>query len=266
MIGVRLVLLAALMLCLAPSTAVSAPGDEIAQARQHYGDGERHFNLAEYQEALVDFKEAYRLKPDAVFLYNIGQCHRKLGHVDDALTFYRNYLRLSSSAPNRAEVERRIHELEVEQAAKQARPAPEAQAAGEATTATEAKVAAAAQAADKVKPAAEAKPPADAQPASETQAQQSEPASVAPAPPPLSTPLPPAAPEPSIDRAAASLALDQPPGEVAPKPSIFHRWWFWTGAGAAVVTGVVVGVLATRGGGTTPFCPECLDSGGVHTK
>ena len=27
----------------------------------------------------------------------------------------------------------------------------------------------------------------------------------------------------------------------------YTRWWFWTGVGAVIVTGVVVGALATRG-------------------
>lgn len=48
-------------------------------------------------------------------LYNIAQCHQKLGHVDEALTFYKTYLRRAPDALNRSEVERRIQDLEVEQ-------------------------------------------------------------------------------------------------------------------------------------------------------
>ena len=81
-------------------------------AKARYEAGVRHFDLSEYEAALVDFKEAYRNKPDPALLYNIAQCHRRLGHTEEAITFYRSYLRRASDAKNRQEVERRISELE----------------------------------------------------------------------------------------------------------------------------------------------------------
>jgi tetratricopeptide (TPR) repeat protein len=72
----------------------------------------RHYDLSEWEPALIDFKEAYRNKPDPAFLYNIAQCHRKLGHANDAITFYQSYLRRAPNAGNREEVERRIAEIE----------------------------------------------------------------------------------------------------------------------------------------------------------
>jgi tetratricopeptide (TPR) repeat protein len=86
--------------------------DDAAVAKAHYETGVRHFDLSEYEPALAEFKEAYRNKPDPVFLYNIAQCHRKLGHVDEAITFYQSYLRRAPEAKNRDEVERRIAELQ----------------------------------------------------------------------------------------------------------------------------------------------------------
>ena len=105
---------------LALAAIAASPVEDKVLAKQHFEAGARHFDLAEYEKALEDFKEAYRLRPDATFLYNIAQCHRKLGHVDEALTFYRNYLRRAPEAPNRGEVERRLQELEAEQQATQA--------------------------------------------------------------------------------------------------------------------------------------------------
>lgn len=93
-------------------TMTAFAGDDATVAKEHYETGVRHFDLSEFEQALVDFKEAYRNKPDPVFLYNIGQCHRKLGHLDDAITFYQTYLRRAPDAKNRQEVERRIGELE----------------------------------------------------------------------------------------------------------------------------------------------------------
>jgi tetratricopeptide (TPR) repeat protein len=91
---------------------MASAGDDIAAAKAHYETGVRHFDLSEYEPALVEFKEAYRNKPDPVFLYNIAQCHRKLGHTDEAISFYQSYLRRAPEAKNREEVERRIAELQ----------------------------------------------------------------------------------------------------------------------------------------------------------
>src|SRR6185369_2327988 len=77
-----------------------------AEARQHYRSGLAHYDLGEYQAALEEFKDAYRAVQDPPFLFNIAQCHRKLGQSAEALTFYRSYLRRAPDAPNRAEVER----------------------------------------------------------------------------------------------------------------------------------------------------------------
>jgi len=118
MIGARrslprhLVALAVLALAVAWCPSMAFAEDDAAVAKAHYETGVRHFDLSEYEPALAEFKEAYRNKPDPVFLYNIAQCHRKLGHVDEAITFYQSYLRRAPEAKNRDEVERRIAELQ----------------------------------------------------------------------------------------------------------------------------------------------------------
>jgi len=104
-----------LALCLAPFTVAAAPPDndpKLEEARQHYESGLAHFNLREYQAAIEDFRAGYRLKPDPVFLYNMAQAHRLADHVEDALYFYRAYLRIGDNLPNRREVEERIASLE----------------------------------------------------------------------------------------------------------------------------------------------------------
>jgi hypothetical protein len=53
-------------------------------------------------------------------LFNIGQCHRQLGHKQEAITFFRTYLREVSDAPNRDEVKRLMSTLEQEVAAERA--------------------------------------------------------------------------------------------------------------------------------------------------
>src|SRR5512141_1027182 len=78
------------------ATAASAQEDSGSakqEAKAHFMSGQRHYNLNELSEALADFKDAYRLYPDPVFLFNLGQCERQLGHHEEAIRFYRNFLR-----------------------------------------------------------------------------------------------------------------------------------------------------------------------------
>jgi tetratricopeptide (TPR) repeat protein len=99
-----------------PAIAAPAPTpaseSQLVEAKQHYAAASKFYDLAEYEGALREFKEAYRAVEDPAFLFNIAQCHRKLGHAQDAITFYRNYLRRAPNAANKAEVEKRIAELE----------------------------------------------------------------------------------------------------------------------------------------------------------
>jgi tetratricopeptide (TPR) repeat protein len=95
-----------------PCPVHAASGDPKQEAKSHFRAGQKHYNLNEFPDALMEFKEAYRLHSDPVFLYNIGQCERQLGHLEDAARFYRNYLREYPKAPNRQEVERRIDEID----------------------------------------------------------------------------------------------------------------------------------------------------------
>jgi len=103
-----------LLACGAAGAADPVPGtpEANAEAKRLYLSATRHFDLAEYPAALDDFKQAFRYKDDAVFLYNIAQCYRIMNKNEDALAFYRSYLRRQPDAPNRAEVEAKISALQ----------------------------------------------------------------------------------------------------------------------------------------------------------
>ena len=102
-----------LIFCLGSVAHASEPSDRGAsEARRLYESGMKHYNVGEYKEALQSFKDAYFAKPDAVFLFNMGQCFRQLNQPADAAREYRAYLRESPDAPNRAEVERLISAAE----------------------------------------------------------------------------------------------------------------------------------------------------------
>jgi len=257
-----------LVLGLTSGAMADSPEKNKALAKQHFEAGVSHFDLAEWEQALVEFKEAYRLKSDPSFLYNIAQCHRKLGHVDEALTFYKTYRRRAPDAPNREEIERRILELEVEQQAKQSRKTSEEQ---EAKAAADAKAAAEAKAAADVKAAAEARAAAEAKPASLPAPRVETPSEPQPVPSPLPTPVAGLANPAAVSPASENRAdLVQPAGSTQPEAtaetSILHRWWFWTAVGVVVVGGVTAALLATRGSGNSPFCSDCASTWGVDAK
>ena len=92
--------------------ALSAEGDKVA-ARAHYETASRLYEVREYAEALKEFKAAYVSRPDPVFLFNIGQCLRKLDRNSEALDFFQQYLKkVSPDDRNRATAEARIREIE----------------------------------------------------------------------------------------------------------------------------------------------------------
>lgn len=112
---VRLCTAALLLACVAtPAFADPIPPATAAEATKLYESGSKHYNLAEYAESLVDFKAAYRLVPDAAFLFNIGQSHRQLGESEEAAQAYRAYLRVSTKVTpeKRAAVEKFIADAE----------------------------------------------------------------------------------------------------------------------------------------------------------
>jgi tetratricopeptide (TPR) repeat protein len=88
--------------------------DEATKAKVQALDAEgaQHFNLAEYDEAIVAYKEAYRLDPEPLFLYDIAQAYRQKPDCTKARTFYKSYLRNAPDATNRDKVDKRIAEME----------------------------------------------------------------------------------------------------------------------------------------------------------
>ncbi len=102
-----------LALVLAPSTA-AADDAATRSARRHFTKGEKLFALGRFDDALLQYEAAFEAKPLPGFLFNIAQCHRNLGNIDQAIFSYRKYLREQPDAENREAVERLIEELEEE--------------------------------------------------------------------------------------------------------------------------------------------------------
>jgi hypothetical protein len=130
---VRTAIAVAVVLLLATGR-VSWAGEREDWARAESYAATTEYNLGHLDAALLHYEEAYRLVPDAIFLYNIGQCHRLSGRRPEAVTAYRAYLgKAAPDSPRRAQVERWIEELDPD-AGKPVAPRPSPPPAGSVLT------------------------------------------------------------------------------------------------------------------------------------
>ncbi len=98
--------------CLTLLFSAAQADDDRARARQHFNKGQTHYKLGQFEKALNEYSQAYKLAPLAGFLFNIGQCHRRLEDYEQAIFFLKGYLREKPKAKNRALVEDLIKDAE----------------------------------------------------------------------------------------------------------------------------------------------------------
>ncbi|MBK7858938.1 MAG: hypothetical protein IPJ65_10040 [Archangiaceae bacterium] len=97
---------------LAITVVTAAPSNE-ARAGALYEEGLKHYNVAEYEQAIDRFKQAYLLTRAPELLFNVAQAYRLWGgHCELALQSYKSYLREDPKSPKRAKVEGYVAELE----------------------------------------------------------------------------------------------------------------------------------------------------------
>jgi len=83
-------------------------------AREAAENGRRAYNLSHWDEAVADFEKAYQLSGDPALLFNLAQAHRQAGHGNEALHFYKAYLREQPAGPNREIAEKQLNELQAQ--------------------------------------------------------------------------------------------------------------------------------------------------------
>jgi hypothetical protein len=246
-------LLALVMASTSARAAAPTGADEAlaAEARKHYEEGTKAFNLAEFPRAIAEFKAAYNAKPDPLLLFNIAQAFRLGGDDAQALLFYKSFLRNMPDAPNRKEVEARIRTLE-KAVAEQQRQAEQLKKDAAAATVPPAVGSTAI-------PAAPAAPP-DGRSGSGTATTTGVATGTTidlrpPAPPPAAGSAPPALVPPPLATGSGSSSLAGTGTESAPTgPGVpvdggrdnttggtpfYRRTWFWIAVGAAGAAFVV---------------------------
>jgi tetratricopeptide (TPR) repeat protein len=99
---------------LVPSSTASAqePETPTREAGKHFQRGVVLYSEADYRAALVEFRRAYGLAPNAAVLYNIGETEYQLQDYAAALTTFRRYLaEAGPTESHRAEVESNVEVL-----------------------------------------------------------------------------------------------------------------------------------------------------------
>lgn len=97
---------------LAAQTTASPTDAQRARAREHYGEGQTHFDAGRFEDARAAFEAAYREVPNPVVLLGVASAEERLGRLLDAARTLRRYLRERVDAPDRAAIEERIATLD----------------------------------------------------------------------------------------------------------------------------------------------------------
>ena len=116
---------------LAKSLAKTVDAITTDKAKALFAEANQHYSLGEFDQAMTSYSLAYRLEPLPAFLFNIAQCHRKLGHYKDAIAMYQNYLVGVPDAPNKDVVDSLIEEASERQAEEDRRAAAQAKLAAD---------------------------------------------------------------------------------------------------------------------------------------
>jgi tetratricopeptide (TPR) repeat protein len=107
-----------LLLALALVFATPVLADKVtAQARAAALDGTKAFDTNDFVTAIAKYEEAYRLKPAPGLLFNLAQSHRRAGHLDDALSYFRRYLETDPPKNQAEAVEKLVVQVEQERTA-----------------------------------------------------------------------------------------------------------------------------------------------------
>lgn len=95
-----------------PAPAAQPSASQVKEASKHFNRGVQLFGEADYRAALVEFRRAYEIAPNAAVLYNLGQTYYQLQNYAAAMIALDRYLNESPpTATHRAEVEKTLETL-----------------------------------------------------------------------------------------------------------------------------------------------------------
>ncbi|MEW5740531.1 MAG: tetratricopeptide repeat protein [Myxococcota bacterium] len=191
----------------APAKKSSAKKPDAKAAAQA---GKTAYELGRFEEALAHYEEAWRLKQAPGLLFNLGQCHRQLGHSEQALHYYKQYLESDPPDAQAKATREVVAKLEKELAEAEAR----AKAEAEQKQALELEQAR----------AEAARIEREREAARQEEARRAE--------------------EARLKELELQAAIAAAPPKAPPKPA-YKTWWFWTGVGVVAAGTTTAILLAT---------------------
>jgi hypothetical protein len=107
-------LLSTFLACVVVLARATAHADDKADAAKLFDLGKRHYNVNELDDAILQFKAAYKVFPDPVYLFNIAQAYRLKGNAWCGLAaqFYATYQREEQDKKLRDSVKKRREDME----------------------------------------------------------------------------------------------------------------------------------------------------------
>jgi tetratricopeptide (TPR) repeat protein len=102
------VLCSLLVVAAASTSSLADDKADKAKAKALYDEGLKHYNLAEWPDAIKAWKESYILSKKPLLLFNIGQAYRLAGDCKQAQTFYDSYQREEPNPKNQSELDEAI--------------------------------------------------------------------------------------------------------------------------------------------------------------
>lgn len=103
----RLAAVLAVAVACSASPALADEPDPQARAVALYREAQQRYKDGKFAEAAELLREAYRLSPDPVLLYNLGRACEAMQDLECAVDAYQRYLD-KASPPDRAAIEKRI--------------------------------------------------------------------------------------------------------------------------------------------------------------
>lgn len=92
-------------------TAPPSDSERTAEARAFFLRGVAMFKRKNFEAALQAFVAAFRFAPIPEVAYNVAITAERLGRTPEAIEFYREYLKLRPTAPDREALERHVAAL-----------------------------------------------------------------------------------------------------------------------------------------------------------
>jgi hypothetical protein len=249
-----------LCLCACAGLLLAGPGEAAARSKRHQSShgsstGRAHLRKAnalaghgKCAQAVREYTRAYDKLHDPVLLFNRAECYRRMKEDQKAAADYRAFLEEMPRAPNRADIEARIAQLEGGDAAAPPEPKPKPSAKPEPSAETSSPPPLDADSAFPPLPPAKtasASPPAPLPPA--TEADRPKPRATATAVPP---PVPPQSPSVIIDDDASTAPVlvethPRPPAEEK-KASGGSHWFLVVALGLIVAGAGAAGYVLLR--------------------